>query len=144
LSSYVLKTIFDLSFNNVSNNKQDNLIFTNPLKKDISNNISIDLSGYNIGNIKWNKAIINEGDLDPSGNGLIFYHNNPGTYFVDNGFNSYFNLSRVTVVSNNNTAIVPFITNYNRMFKIGINNAVKLASTGVASSNVNSSTYIYH
>ncbi len=68
LSSYVLKTNFDLSFNNISNNKQDNLIFTNSLKKDVSNNISIDLSDYNIGNIKGNKAIINEGYLDPSGN----------------------------------------------------------------------------
>jgi hypothetical protein len=128
--------------NTLLSNKQDNLTFTNPLKKDVSNNISIDLSGYNIGNIKGNKAIINEGYLDPSGNGLNFYHNIPGTYFVDNGFNSYFNLSSVTAVSDGNTAIVPFITNYNRMFKNGINNAIKIASTGSANSNVNSSTYI--
>ncbi len=40
---------------------QDNLLFTNPLKKDISNNVTIDLSGYAIGNIKGTKAIINEG-----------------------------------------------------------------------------------
>ncbi len=33
--------------------------------------------------------IINEGDLDASGNGLIFYHNNTGTYFIDNGLISY-------------------------------------------------------
>jgi hypothetical protein len=138
LSYYVLKTNFDLSFINL----QNNLLFTNPLKKDVSNNISIDTSGYNIRNIKGNKAIINDGYLDPSGNGLNFYHNNPGTYSVDNGFNSYFHLSSVTAVSNGHIAIVPFITNYNRMFKTGINNAIKIALTGVANSNVNSSTYI--
>jgi len=142
LSSYVLNTKFDLSFNDISNNKQDKLIFSTPLKKDISNNVSIDLSGYAIGNIKGIKATLNEGYLDPSGNSLIFYHNNPGTYFTDNGFNSYFNLSSATITNNNNLAIVPFITNYNRMFKNGINNAIKIASTGSSNSNINSSTYI--
>ena len=142
LSGYVLNTKFDLSFNDISNNKQDKLIFTTPLKKNISNNVSIDLSGYAIGNIKGIKATLNEGYLDPSGNSLIFYHNNPGTYFTDNGFNSYFNLSSATITNNNNLAIVPFITNYNRMFKNGINNAIKIASTGSSNSNINSSTYI--
>ena len=112
------------------------------MKKDISNNISIDLSGYAIGNIKGIKATLNEGYLDPSGNSLTFYHNNPGTYFADNGFTSYFNLSSATITNNNNLAIVPFITNYNRMFKNGINNAIKIASTGSSNSNINSSTYI--
>ncbi len=51
-------------------------------------------------------------------------------------------MSSATAVSNGNTAIVPFITNYNRMFKNGINNAIKISSTGVANSNVNSSTYV--
>ncbi len=46
LSDYVLNTTFDLSFNDISNNKQDNLIFTTPLNKDISNTTTIDLSGY--------------------------------------------------------------------------------------------------
>ena len=79
--------------------------------------------------------------MDPSGNSLTFYHNNAGTYLSDNGFNSYFNLSSATV-TNTGLAIVPFITNYNRMFKNGVNNAIKIASTGSANSNVNSSTYI--
>ena len=57
----------------INNNKQDNLFFTSPLLKDISNNITIDLSGYAIGNIKGTKATLNEGYLDPSGNSLIFY-----------------------------------------------------------------------
>ena len=141
LSAYVFKNNFDLSFNNLQNNKQDNLLFTNPLKKDISNNISIDLSGYNIGNIKGIKATLNEGYLDPSGNSLIFYHNNPGTYLTDNGFTSFFNLSSATI-TNTGLKIVPFITNYNRMFKNGLNNAIKIESTGSSNSNVNSSTYI--
>ncbi len=46
LSSYVLKTNFDLSFNNLQNIKQDNLTFQLPLSKDVSNNITIDLSAY--------------------------------------------------------------------------------------------------
>ncbi len=68
LSTYVLNTNFDLSSNDISNNKQDQLMFTTPLKKNVSNNISIDLSDYPIGTIKATKAIINEGRLDPSGN----------------------------------------------------------------------------
>ncbi len=31
LSAYVLNSNFDLSFNDIGNNKQDKLIFTNPL-----------------------------------------------------------------------------------------------------------------
>ncbi len=57
MSSYVLKTNFDLSFNNLQNSKQNILTFNNALLKDISNNITIDLSGYSIGNIKGTKAI---------------------------------------------------------------------------------------
>jgi hypothetical protein len=33
LSAYVLKTDFDLSLNDISNIKQDKLMFTNPFKK---------------------------------------------------------------------------------------------------------------
>ena len=51
-------------------------------------------------------------------------------------------MSSATVTNNSGLAIVPFITNYNRMFKNGINNAIKIASTGSSNSNVNSSTYI--
>ena len=61
------------------------------MNKDISNNVRVDLSGYSIGYIKGVKATLNEGYSDSSGNSLIFYHNNAGTYFSDNGFNSYFN-----------------------------------------------------
>jgi hypothetical protein len=50
------------------------------------------------GNIKGTKVIINEGYLDLSGNGLTFYHNNTGTYFIDNVFNSFFNLSSGTLI----------------------------------------------
>jgi hypothetical protein len=45
-----LKNSFNSSYNYINNNKQDNLLFTLPLLKDISNNITIDLSGYAIGN----------------------------------------------------------------------------------------------
>jgi hypothetical protein len=31
---------------NLQNNKQDNLLFTSPLLKDVSNNITLDLSAY--------------------------------------------------------------------------------------------------
>jgi hypothetical protein len=51
-------------------------------------------------------------------------------------------LSSATAVSNGNTANAPFITNYNRLFKNGINNAIKIASTGLANRNVSSSTYV--
>jgi hypothetical protein len=45
LSAYLLKTNFDLLFNDISNNKQNYFTFIEPLiKKDISNNTSIDLS----------------------------------------------------------------------------------------------------
>jgi hypothetical protein len=143
LSAYVLNTNFDLSFNDISNDKQNYFICIEPLiKNDISNNISINISDYNLGNIKGTKAILNEGYLDPSGNSLIFYHNNPGRYFTHNGFNSYFNLSSATITNNNNLAIVPFITNYNRIYKNGVNNAIKIASSGTSNSGINSSTYI--
>jgi hypothetical protein len=33
LSGYILNSIFDLSFNDISSNKQDKLIYTNPIKK---------------------------------------------------------------------------------------------------------------
>jgi hypothetical protein len=47
LSGYVLKTKFDLSFNDISNNKQNYFTCISPLiKNDTSNNITIDLSGY--------------------------------------------------------------------------------------------------
>ncbi len=108
--------------------------------KDVSNNVAIGFSGYNIGNIKGNKAIFNEGYLDPSGYALIFSHN-AGTHFFDHGFNSYFNLC--AIVGDNGLVITPFITNYNRMFKTSVNIVIKIASTGLANSNVNSSTYIF-
>ncbi len=128
---YISSTIFDASFNNLQTKKQDNLTCGNPLLKDASNNITIDLSGYAIGNIKEIKAIINEGYLDASGNGLTFYHNNAGTRFFDNSYNSFFNISSATITDTGLT-IVPFITNYNRMFKNGVNNAIKIASSGLA------------
>ncbi len=127
LSAYVLNTNFDLSFNNLSNNKQNCFTCTEPLtENDISHNISIDLSGYAIGNIKGTKATLHGGYLDPLCNSLILYRHNPGSFFTDHGFNILFNLSSATVTNNNNLAIVPFITNYNRIFKNGINNAIKL------------------
>jgi hypothetical protein len=47
LSAYVLNTIFDLSFNDISNNKQNYFRCIEPsIKNDISNNVSIDSSGY--------------------------------------------------------------------------------------------------
>jgi hypothetical protein len=53
----------------------------------------------------------------------------------------FFNISSATITDTGLT-IVPFITNYNRMFKNGVNNAIKIASSGLANSNINSSTYI--
>jgi hypothetical protein len=47
LSAYVLNTNFDLSLNDISNNKQNYFTCIEPLiKNDISNNITIDLSAY--------------------------------------------------------------------------------------------------
>ena len=83
------------------------------------------MSGYAIGNIKGTKTTLNEGYQDSTGNSLIFYHNNAGTYFTDNSFNSFFNISSATATATG-LAVVPFITNYNRMFKNGINNAIHI------------------
>ncbi len=41
-----LISFVDTSLNDLQNKKQDNLLFTSPLLKDISNNITIDLSAY--------------------------------------------------------------------------------------------------
>ena len=82
------------------------------------------MSGYDIGNIKETKLTLYQCYSDASGNILICYPNNAGTYFIDNGFNSYFNFSSATYTQAG-LAVVPFITNYNRMFKNGINNAIK-------------------
>ena len=57
--------------------------------KDVSNNLSIDLSGYNVGRMRGNNLIINEGNIDASGNSLICCYNNPGVYFTDNSFNFF-------------------------------------------------------
>ncbi len=47
LSSYVLKTSFDTSFNSLNSTKQNAFTCISPLiKNDVSNNISIDLSAY--------------------------------------------------------------------------------------------------
>ncbi len=43
---YVSPTVFYASLNNIINTKQDNVLFTSPLLKDISNNITFDLSAY--------------------------------------------------------------------------------------------------
>ena len=141
LSAYPLKINVDTSLNDLQTKKQDNLTFSTPLSKDISNNITIDLSDYAIGNIKGTKLTLNQGYSDASGNSLICYHNNAGAYFTDNSFNSFFNISSATN-TNFGLQITPFITNYNRMFKNSLNNAIKIASTGGANSGVNSSTYI--
>ncbi len=101
-----IKFKFRLSFNDIGNNKQDKWIFTNPLIKK-GNKISIDLSRYPIGNIKETKGILNGDVLILR---VIVYHNNAGTYFSDNGWNSYFNLSSATV-TNTGLSIVPFATN---------------------------------
>jgi hypothetical protein len=47
LSAYVFKINFDLSFNNLQNNKQNYFTCLTPLiKNEISNNITIDVSSY--------------------------------------------------------------------------------------------------
>ena len=139
LSGYVLKTVFDSSFNTIISSKQNNFTCISPLiKNDISNNISIDLSGYNIGKIKGTNILLNEGNIDSSGNVLTCSYNNPGTYFTDNSFNSFFNFSSIL----GSQPQQPFLTVYNRMFKNSTNTALKLYSSGNANSNVNSSTFI--
>jgi hypothetical protein len=45
-------------------------------------------------------------------------------------------------VTNTGLAVVPFISNYNRIFKNGMNNAVKIQSSGTSNSGVDSSTYL--
>jgi hypothetical protein len=142
LSGYLLKSNFDLSYNYLNNNKQFKFTCISPLiKNDISNNISIDLSGYNIGRIKGNNLILNEGNIDSSGNSLICYYNNPGVYFTDNSFNSFFNISSA-LNANGALLIQPFVTVYNRMFKNGANTALKFSTYGGSNSGVNSSSYI--
>jgi hypothetical protein len=142
LSGYLLKSSFDSSYNSIISLKQNYLNCISPLiKNDVSNNISIDLSGYNIGRIKGNNLILNEGNIDTSGNSLICYCNNPGTYFTDNSFNSFFTFSSA-INANGGLQIQPFITVYNRMFKNTANTALKFSTYGGSNSGVNSSTSI--
>ena len=103
--------------------------------QDVSSNLS-----YNSGNVYSKSLTLNKSNIDTTGNSLNFYFNNPGVYFSDNGFTSYFNLNAVAQTTG--LAIEPFITVYNRMFKNGLNTAVKIYSWGGANSGVNSSTYI--
>jgi hypothetical protein len=96
LSSYVLKTNFDLSFKNLQNNKQDDLTFTTPLKKDVSNNIKIDLStsttilGYinslstfsklNVDNLNATSTMILDNLNSLSNNSILSINNLNATY----------------------------------------------------------------
>jgi hypothetical protein len=40
------KPNFDTSFNHLNSTKRNNLTFTTPLNRDLSNNVTIDLSAY--------------------------------------------------------------------------------------------------
>lgn len=92
-----------------------------------------------IKNVQDLKSItLNKGNLDPSGNSLTLYYNNGGTYFTDNSFNSFVNLSTILTGKPEQ----PFITVYNRMFKNGGNTAIRLLTYGGANSGVDSSTQI--
>ena len=105
---------------------------TNPsVELDISGNITA------LGRIKSNNLVINEGNIDTSGNSLVCYCNNPGVYFTDNSFNSFFNFSSA-VNANGGLQIQPFITVYNRMFKNTANTALKFSTYGGSNSGVNS------
>ena len=86
LSSYVLKTNFDSSFNNLQNTKQDNLSFTSPLIKNASNNITIDLSTYALKNA-LNASNVTSGTLPVSFGGTGSTVLNSNQILIGNGTN---------------------------------------------------------
>ena len=66
-----------------------------------------------------------------------FWYNTPGTYFIDNGFTSFFNLN-ANVNTNFGLQTQPFITVYNRMWKNVGNTAIDIRTLGGANNAVNS------
>jgi hypothetical protein len=74
---------------------------------------------------------------------LNFYYTSPGTYFIDNGYSSYFSLNSNVVTNGGGVAVEPLIRVYNRMSKNGANTAMDLKSIGNSNSGVNSDIDIY-
>jgi hypothetical protein len=66
-----------------------------------------------------------------------FWYNSPGTYFINNGFTSFFNLN-ANVNTNFGLQTQPFITVYNRMWKNVGNTAIDIRTLGGANNAVNS------
>jgi hypothetical protein len=79
--------------------------------------------------------------VDPTGDSLKFWYNTPGTYFIDNGYASYFSLNS-NITTNSGFAVEPFIRVYNRMWKNGANTAMDLRTWGNSNSGVNSNVLI--
>ena len=129
LSVYATNTILNsystssmLAINNL-NNKTN---FTNLLVSGASTcSSSLNVSGITT----FNNSLTN------------FWYNTPGTYFTNNGFDSYFSLNS-NVITNLGTAVEPFITVYNRMWKNGANTAMDIKTFGTANSGVNSNVLI--
>ena len=106
------------------------------------NNNTTLLSSLNVfGNSTLRSITLNKNNVDSTGDSLNFYYNNPGSYFTDNGYSSYFSLNS-NCVTNNGVAVEPFIRVYNRMLKNGANTAMDLKPFGNSNSNVNSDVLI--
>jgi hypothetical protein len=106
-----------------------------------NNNVTL-LSSLNISGHSTIRSItLNRDNVDSSGDSLNFWYNTPGTYFIDNGFSSYFSLNS-NVSTNTGLAVEPFIRVYDRMWKNGANTATDLKTWGNSNSDVNSNVLI--
>ena len=127
-------SLFGSSSNNSNDLYKNNSNSSNDVIKYYSNADYI----YKNNDVKFNCNVI----IEPNAS-LIMKYNNEGTWFVDNGLNSYFNISASKIIQPNNQVLVrPFITHYNRMFKTGTNTALKFTTYGDGNNAKNSGSYI--
>jgi len=130
----------NLIFNNYSNSvftsSNNNIIFTSNTSNTIFENASNADYIYKNNDVNFNCNVF----IGPNAS-LIMNYNNPGSYYQNNGYSSFFNLSS-TLSTYSGTDVQPFITNYNRLYRLNTNTALKLITYGNALTGQNSSTYI--
>ncbi len=89
ISAYPLKINVDTSLNNLQNTKQDNLIFTSPLIKNVSNNVTIDLGAYALNN-SLNASNVTSGTLTVFFGGIGTATLNNNQILIGNGTNAIY------------------------------------------------------
>ena len=76
------------------------------------------------GDIASNSITLNKNNVDTTGNSFNFDYNSSGTFFTNNGFNSYFSLNSNVITNGGSLVVEPFIKVYNIMWKNGANTAI--------------------